>query len=620
MSIKSKISKKVLIVDDSLTINKLLHKILKNDFVTFRAFTLKEAREILKKEKIDYIMLDINLPDGNGYELVEELAYKDVKIFVLTTEDDKQFIEMNFQLGVIEFIVKDKAFLDRVKQLPSMIEKLEHNYKKTILIVDDSQFIRVQLSRLFQNRNYTVIVIASTQEMLMQINQKKIDLILLDIELKDDNGIDFLQKHRHLIVDKKKIPVMIISGYIDEIVTKLALKSGAVDVLKKPYITEEIILKVTFWIEYNHINNEIGELKEEYSTLAKQKDGFELLLNVTMEMIFIHNKKLDIIDVNKTAVNSLELYKKEELLTKNLQIFLFEDSKESIDKHLSSHSTEVFESVLNIHGKKMDVLMRTQELEMENQEFYITTMLDISEIKQKENQLIQQNKFAQLGEMLSMIAHQWRQPLNVISAMNEVIRLNIRKKDFDEKKIINLSKNISNQIQYLSKTINDFKEFFLPTKEPMNTTLDYIINAVLDLVEPSLQKNQIELILELNAKSKIKTHISELKQVLINLIRNAEDAIVEHRKDNRVIHIMTYERRKDNIALKIADNGGGIPPDISKSIFEPYFSTKIDKNGTGLGLYMSKLIIEKHCHGSIEVHNTQDGAEFFIELPKNIQT
>ena len=619
MPIKNKMKKKVLIVDDSLTINKVLHATLKKDFITFRAFTLQEAREILKKEKIDYIMLDINLPDGSGYELVEELAYKETKIFVLTTEDDKQFIEMNFQRGVIEFIVKDKAFLDRVKQLPSMIEKLEHNYKKTILIVDDSQFIRTQLSRLFQNRNYTVVAVASTGEMLTQINQKKIDLVLLDIELENDNGIDFLQKHRHHIVDKKKIPVMIISGYIDEIVTKLALKSGAVDVLKKPYVTEEIILKVSFWIEYNHLNDEIGELKEEYSTLAKQKEGFELLLNITMEMIFIHNKKLDIIDANKTAVNSLGLYKKEELLTQNLQMFLFEDSKEDINKHLSSHSREVFETVLNIHGKKVDVLMRTQELEVDNKELYITTMLDISEIKQKENQLIQQNKFAQLGEMLSMIAHQWRQPLNVISAMNEMIRLNVRKKEFDEKKVIKLSKDISNQVQYLSKTINDFKEFFLPKKEPIHTTLDYIINAVLDLVEPSLHKNQIEVVLELNAKSKIRTHVSEVKQVLINLIRNAEDAIVENTNENRMIQIMTYERG-DNIALKIADNGGGIPPDIAKSIFEPYFSTKGDKNGTGLGLYMSKLIIEKHCHGSIEVHNTQEGAEFFIELPKNIQT
>ncbi len=262
--------------------------------------------------------------------------------------------------------------------------------------------------------------------------------------------------------------------------------------------------------------------------------------------------------------------------------------------------------------------MRIQALEIDNKELYITTMLDISEIKQKENQLIQQNKFAQLGEMLSMIAHQWRQPLNVISSLNEMIRLNIRKKDVDEQKIIKLSKDISNQVQYLSKTINDFREFLLPKQEPIETTLDYVINAVLDLVEPSLYKNQIEIVLELNAKSKIKTHASELKQVLMNLVRNAEDAIVEHRSDNRVIEIMTYEKG-DNIALKIADNGGGISPDIAKSIFEPYFSTKGEKNGTGLGLYMSKLIIEKHCKGTIEVHNTQEGAEFFIELPKNIQ-
>lgn len=607
--------KKVLIVDDSRTINKVLHTTLQPHFTTYQAYNLQQARDILQAQKIDYMMLDINLPDGSGYELVEELAYKDVKIFVLTTEDDKQFIEMNLQRGVIEFIIKDKAFLDKVKQLPSMIKKLQNNFKKTILVVDDSHFIRVQLCRLFENRNYTVVAVASTNEMLAYIENNKVDLVLLDIELEHDNGIDFLQKHRHFIVDKRKIPVMIISGYIDDVVTKLALKSGAVDVLKKPYVTEEIILKVSFWIEYNHLNDEVGDLKEQYNTLAKQKEGYEILLNVTMEMIFIHNKNFDIIDVNKTALHSLGFVHKKELLAKNLQHFFFNESWSTVCEHVSKKCTQMFEAVLNVEGKKLDVLMRTQAMQIDNQDLYITTMLDISEMKLKEKQLIQQNKFAQLGEMLSMIAHQWRQPLNLISMMNETIRLCLRKNNCDKTEAITLSKDIATQIQYLSKTINDFKEFFMPKKEPVHTTLDHIINGVLDLVESSLKHNRIEVILQLDAKSGIRTYVSEVKQVLINLIRNAEDAIVNNTQGKRFIKIQTYEK-KDHIVIKIADNGGGISPDIVKNIFEPYFTTKGDKNGTGLGLYMSKLIVEKHCKGSIEVHNTKDGAEFFIELPK----
>ena len=108
-------------------------------------------------------MLDINLPDGNGYELIEELQNKNVKIFVLTTEDDKQFIEMNYQKGVIEYIIKDKAFLHKAKHIPQTIHRLEENKKKTILIIDDSMFIRIQLKKLFENRYYKVEAVETQQ-------------------------------------------------------------------------------------------------------------------------------------------------------------------------------------------------------------------------------------------------------------------------------------------------------------------------------------------------------------------------------------------------------------------------------------------------------------------------
>jgi len=237
----------------------------------------------------------------------------------------------------------------------------------------------------------------------------------------------------------------------------------------------------------------------------------------------------------------------------------------------------------------------------------------VKEIKDKERALYQQSRLAQMGEMMSMIAHQWRQPLSAITATSAGLNLKAQLNKADKELIERTTNNISEYAQHLSQTIDDFRDFFKPTKGKKSVNLDELLTSVLSIAEVSLKNRNIKIIEDLNTSEFFESYPNELKQVILNLIKNAEDVLVEKNIKEPFIKISTCQEGSKHI-LKISDNGGGIPEDIIGKIFDPYFSTKTDKNGTGLGLYMSRTIIQDHCKGSLEVENSADGALFTITI------
>jgi len=238
---------------------------------------------------------------------------------------------------------------------------------------------------------------------------------------------------------------------------------------------------------------------------------------------------------------------------------------------------------------------------------------EVDKHRQKDQQLFQQSRLAQMGEMISMIAHQWRQPLSAISSTSGAINLKARLGKLDKETIHELSKDISDYAQHLSSTIDDFREFFKSNKDLKQTSYDELIKSVLKIVESSIKTQNIKIVLELNCDEKFKTYPNEIRQVILNLIKNAEDVLLEKEIKDPYIKIKTY-KEDDKLVLEIEDNGGGVPEDIKDVIFDPYFSTKTKKDGTGLGLYMSKTIIEEHCNGKLDLSNSSDGAVFKIVL------
>lgn len=244
---------------------------------------------------------------------------------------------------------------------------------------------------------------------------------------------------------------------------------------------------------------------------------------------------------------------------------------------------------------------------------FVTIQDDVTERNMKDRLFLMQTRQAQMGEMLSMIAHQWRQPLAIMSALMSRQKINIMlekstldeiTKSFDEMEI---------QVQHLSRTITDFKDFFKPDKQTAMTKSSLIVSKTLELVEHTLMNKNINVEVEHANDDEYRTYENELIQVMLNLIKNAQDAFEEKGIGKPFIRIHT-DQREGSVIITVEDNAGGIDPGFIETIFSPYTSTK-SENGTGLGLYMSKTIIEEHCHGSIRAENSAEGVCFTLRFP-----
>lgn len=233
---------------------------------------------------------------------------------------------------------------------------------------------------------------------------------------------------------------------------------------------------------------------------------------------------------------------------------------------------------------------------------------------QKLQKAVIQSRLALMGELLSMIAHQWRQPLAAISATSSAIGLKAKLGVLDDDTAAQMGDQITSYVQHLSETIDDFRNFYRTTKEKKQTTYEEIIDSVLAIIHTSIESKKIDLITDFQCNKSIYSYPNEIKQVVLNLIKNSEDILVEKNIENPYIKIET-RITDDFYILAVSDNGGGIPANIIDHIFEAYYSTKTHKDGTGLGLYMSKTMIEEHCGGVLYVQNTKDGALFEIRLP-----
>ena len=241
--------------------------------------------------------------------------------------------------------------------------------------------------------------------------------------------------------------------------------------------------------------------------------------------------------------------------------------------------------------------------------------------QEKDNLMHQQAKMATMGEMIANIAHQWRQPLNQISSISTAISI---KKDLDvldDETLKRDMENINKSVQYLSETIDDFRHFFSPNKNAQEFNITNTIEKTLKLVEHQFKTNEIQIIKDLD-EIQIQNYENELLQVLINLLKNSQEALLENNKEKeKLIFINTY-KENDNLIISIKDNAGGIQKEIINNIFDSYFTTK-GKKGTGLGLYMSKNIINESIKGKLEVKNIiylhdekqYIGAKFFITIP-----
>ena len=236
------------------------------------------------------------------------------------------------------------------------------------------------------------------------------------------------------------------------------------------------------------------------------------------------------------------------------------------------------------------------------------------EIKNKEEMMIAQSRHAAMGEMISMIAHQWRQPISVISMASNNILADIELEMLDSEELKENIKSTLEQTKYLSQTIEDFRNFFKPNKEKELINPLCIINDTLSIMDKSLSNNNINITINSSEDLSVLIYSRELLQVFMNIIKNAKESFFNKNIENKKIEISILKRR-NTVRIEIYNNAGAIEEKIKNNIFDPYFTTKDEKTGTGLGLYMCKTIVEKHLNGEIGFYNCRKGVCFYVDLP-----
>ena len=374
--------------------------------------------------------------------------------------------------------------------------------------------------------------------------------------------------------------------------------------------------------ELRNLEINLADTKQELNQLKMVVDRADIgiiITDIQGEMVYVN-----------PCICRVSGFKKEELIGKNPRILKFkEDSNDEkysdlwstiirkriwggIFRNRKKDGNEYWQTatiipIIDKHKNISNYLGITREI---TKEVYLEKQL-----RENEELMLSQSKNAAMGEMISMIAHQWRQPITTISMNANNIIADIELETFNENEIKNIAEDISIQTQFLSNTIDDFRNFFKTDKEVNDFEVKSLFDELSRIILPSLANNNISFNINCESKIRIRTYKRELLQVLLNIVKNAKEAFSQRNINNKenVITIVV-EGLDDKVNIIISDNAGGIPEDIIDQIFEPYFTTKEEFNGTGLGLYMSKIIVEQHLDGILNVRNRVDGAKFTITL------
>ena len=284
-----------------------------------------------------------------------------------------------------------------------------------------------------------------------------------------------------------------------------------------------------------------------------------------------------------------------------------------VEEALQEQTAYLKQEIVERQVAQEELAVKQRQLEELNQSLEERITVTVSALRQKDQALIQQNRLAVMGEMINNIAHQWRNPLNNIGLIVQSIGLDAENGSLKE---TNLSKDISTAmhiIGFMSRTIDDFRKFSLQDKQKSGFMVSEAVSGALEIISASLKSNNIRVELALDDTVTVTGYRNEYGQALLNILANARDILLERCVTVPLVRIELCSELGCSV-LTISDNAGGIPNDVLPRIFDLYFSTKEPGKGTGIGLYMSKVIIEQNMGGRLTARNTGDGAEFRIEV------
>lgn len=394
--------------------------------------------------------------------------------------------------------------------------------------------------------------------------------------------------------------------------------SNLTDIARK--IGKEEEFEIKFEKETNEIsilNNSLAKMYEDINFRnEKLKEAKIVFDNITEAIIILDETKIAL-SVNDSFY-AITKYKFDEIKDKNF-FDLLNIQLDEINLFKNNDFKQEFK-INRKDNKELIILLNINILKDENGQIknYIVLFVDITKEKRKEEMLQIQSKMATMGEMLGNIAHQWRQPLSAISTIASTTQIQNEMDLLDKSELSNSLSIIIKSTRFLSETIEDFRNFFKTDKTIEKFEIDEIFESLDKIILSTYSHHNIEIkINKSHDKIFIEGLKNELLQSLLNILNNAKDILIEKDIKNKTIEINISEN-DETVTITIEDNAGGIPEKLLPKIFEPYFTTKHQSQGTGIGLYMTHTIITQHYKGKLTATNSNKGALFTIEIPKNL--
>jgi len=344
-----------------------------------------------------------------------------------------------------------------------------------------------------------------------------------------------------------------------------------------------IISSITDWVA-----NDVPIPASEYVMQRKDGSPIHVFSSKVMQFNSKHEPEIFSIDVELTELKWAE----QELLELAAQL-----TQEISERKLA----------------QKELFVKQIQLERINETLSERIKHKVEELRRNDQIMISQNRQAAMGEMISNIAHQWRQPLNTIGLIIQYLQRTCNSDRIDADELRKEFSNALSIVMHMSKTIDDFRNFFSPNKSKQQFDISKAIKQALEFSSADLSRHGIMVILEGEEGLTAVGYQNEYSQVLLNIFNNARDQLIEVGRAEPCIDIRTFVENGLSVTT-VHDNGGGIPDDVIDRVFDPYFTTKVQGKGTGIGLYMSKMIIEKHMGGRLTVRNRDGGAEFRIEI------
>lgn len=475
----------------------------------------------------------------------------------------------------------------------------------SLLYVEDSKFLAKTTIGAIEKIFNKIYVAHDGQEglELFSKHENEIDIIITDLIMPFLDGTSMIKKIRD---SGSSVPIIVTTGFDDFLQREKIAELSIEAYLSKP-INIYKLLKI--------INKTVESLFIERELMAKK-------MMIDNDIIYTETNETGVITYVSKPFEKISGYKKDELVGRTHAILKDALTPKTLYEDMWSNLKALKQWHGELTNRRKDGSAYTISIIISPMYFrdrligYSSTSIDVTQLRATSQKLQLKSKQAAMGEMIAMIAHQWRQPITSIGMIANNLQFDMLMDELDKDSLQKNLKTIDKHVKYLSSTIDVFRNFLKENKKKEKISMKSTIEDLLMLV--NTEHSQKDIAFEIvNECEDFELNIfkDELLQAIVNVVTNSKEALIENRVDEAKIKIHCNEDA-EAVYIHISDNAGGIKDDILPKIFTPYFSTKSKKNGTGLGLYMTKTIVEENLDGELSVVNKDDGAIFSIKLPK----